>query len=258
MSQSARKALDLLAAVAAADEPKGLVQIAAATELDKSTAARLLALLEEMTLLHRDPRTKRYDIGPGLVALASGVLRRVDVRHATRTALEHLRDQTEETVSLHIRAGTQRVCIYGVESRHLVRRVIRVGEALPLTTGSSGRVILSMLDPEEARAVMVANGKPESEIADELAELAEVRAAGYVIANSIRVPGVGAACIPLRFGEQLAALAVSGPSSRWHAKRARSFLAQLRTTTEQLEAILGDDIQDFWRGASLVEELAAP
>lgn len=251
MSQSARKTLDLLGTISNAHEPMGLMQLSTATAVDKSTAARSLALLEEMALVHRDAGTRRYDVGPALITLANAVLQRVDMRQAVQASLEHLRDVTGETVSLHIRVGDQRVCIYGVESRHLVRRVLRVGESKSLARGSTGRVLLALAPVDEARELLRSHARDDVELDDVMSELESIREDGYVIANSVTTVGVTAACAPVRIGEtqRSAVLAVAGPTQRWTIERAAQFVGDLTATASHLEVFLDEDAMDLWRAA---------
>ena len=64
MSQTAARTLDLLEQIAGSSRPLKLMELAGATGLDKSTAARLLGFLEERALIQRQPATKGYGVGP--------------------------------------------------------------------------------------------------------------------------------------------------------------------------------------------------
>ncbi len=154
MSQTAQRSFRLVECVARAENPCGLVELAARAELDKSTAARLLADLEERGMLRRDGASRRYTVGPALVSLGAIVTRRADLPALARRHLEALRDESGETVSLHIRAGEERVCVAGAESRHVVRRVLTIGEPVALWEGPTGKVILAFLAGDDRASVL--------------------------------------------------------------------------------------------------------
>src|SRR3954463_2061196 len=149
MSRTAARTLDLMEHVARAPAPAGLIELADASGLDKSTAARLLAFLAERELVTRDSGTRRYAAGPALLGLGAAALRRSDLRVGARPYLERLRDATGETVTLHVRVADDFVCVDGVESPFPIRRAMPLGETLPLHLGSTGKAILAFLPSEE-------------------------------------------------------------------------------------------------------------
>ena len=145
MSRTASRTLTLLEHVARAPAPAGLIELATDSGIDKSTAARLLAFLEERELVVRDPVTRRYAPGPALLALGAAALRRSDLRADARPYLERLRAATGETVTLHVRVRDAFVCIDGLEGPSPIRRAVPLGESIPLYVGSTGKAILAFL-----------------------------------------------------------------------------------------------------------------
>ena len=139
---------------------------------------------------------------------------RSDLRRAAEPLLGELRDRTGETVSLHIRVGDDRVCVAGVESRHEVRRVLTLGEPVPLWLGPSGRVMLAFLREPDREAVLARCGAADLDALR--AELAAIRAAGFVDSDGGRTPGVGALSVPIAGTRGIeASLTTAGPSERW-------------------------------------------
>ena len=214
MSRTAHRTLDLLELVARSESPHGLIEIADEAGLDKSTTARLLAVLETRNLLRRDPETRKYSPGPRLIWLGVLAADRSDLRRAAEPFLSELRDHTGETVSLHIRVEDDRVCIAGAESRHEVRRVLTLGEPVPLWLGPSGRAILAFLPESDRDAVLARSGTGDP--AAVRAELAAIRANGFVDSDGGRTRGVGALSVPIVGTRGVeASLTVAGPSDRW-------------------------------------------
>jgi DNA-binding IclR family transcriptional regulator len=214
MSRTAHRTLDLLELVARSESPHGLIEIADEAGLDKSTTARLLAVLEGRNLLRRDPETRKYSAGPRLIWLGVLASDRSDLRRAAEPLLGELRDRTGETVSLHIRVGDDRVCVAGVESRHELRRVLTLGEPVPLWLGPSGRAMLAFLREPDREAVLARCGAADLDTLR--AELAEIRADGFVDSDGGRTPGVGALSVPIAGTRGIeASLTTAGPSERW-------------------------------------------
>ena len=56
-----------------------------------------------------------------------------------------------ETASVYIAEGDSRICLDHVESTHSLRRVIPIGESLPLYKGAAGKVLLAWAPKEERK-----------------------------------------------------------------------------------------------------------
>ena len=218
MPQIVGRALELLEAVVAAPEPLGLMEIVESTGVDKSTASRTLAFLVERGSLTRDASNKRFGLGPRTFALAASIGARNDIRVVAGPHLEDLRERTGESVSLHIRVGNRRVCVDGRESTQPVRRVIPLGESLPIHLGPSGKVILAHLPGDETDRLLEAAALSPGEQQHIRTDLASARRHGYLHTESDRTVGIRAVSAPIfdAFGVA-ASLTVAGPSERWKA-----------------------------------------
>jgi DNA-binding IclR family transcriptional regulator len=234
MSRTAARALDLLERVAALPEPAGLLELASATGLDKSTAARLLAFLSARELVARDNDTRRYAPGPALVALGAGVLRRSSLRSIARPHLERLRDATEETATLHVHVGDRVVCIDGAESRHAIRRAIPLGEALPLGVGVTGKAILAQFRREEIEATV-----GPAELRGMRSQLAAAASDGWLAAVGDRVSGVSAIAVPVvTRGRPHGAVTIAGPAERWTTELMHEHAPLLREAVKRIAGAL--------------------
>ena len=85
-SQSVERALAVVRCLAASDEDLGVTDVAARTALSVSTAHRLLQALRADGLVAQDPRTERYHLGPGLVALGRRAEARLPFDHLVPAA----------------------------------------------------------------------------------------------------------------------------------------------------------------------------
>jgi DNA-binding IclR family transcriptional regulator len=238
MSQSAARSHDLLASVIRAREPVGLMELAASTSLDKSTAARLLESLLQRGLVHRDVANKRYSVGPEFLSLAAISLRNSNLRTVVGHHLDELRDRTHETVTLHLKIGLDRVCIDGAESEQPLRRAVSLGETIPLHVGVTSKVIFAYLAQAEAEEVLAAAGDAASREKIE-AGLRSARERGYYCAVGERIPGVGVLAAPIFDSSGVrAAIAIAGPSDRWDTDRMHEFAGDLRAATTQISDAL--------------------
>jgi DNA-binding IclR family transcriptional regulator len=223
LTEKATRALDLLQAVADSPEPAGMAALGAQLGLDKSTASRLLRYLHGHGYLTRDPNSRRYEVGPKLMVLAATTLRHYNLRSVAEPTLVELRDATGETIGLHIRVGSERLCIAGAESTHVIRRVVPLGERAPLYLGPSSKAILAQLSDGEIDAILVAAGDPVDRGAL-FKQLKFVRDNGYLAVVSDRTPGVAGLSVPISSGSTvLGSITASGPVERWTVKRMKEF-----------------------------------
>src|SRR5581483_9490212 len=97
-----------------------LREIADELGVTRTSVYRLLAEFAKHGFVEKS-RDHRYGVGPGLVALAARIAGGSPSRQSTREILQAICTATGETVSLHLRANGQRVCIESVESDQPIR-----------------------------------------------------------------------------------------------------------------------------------------
>jgi len=229
MSQSVGRALDLIEAVAASSRPMGLMELAEACQLDKSTASRLLKFLSERAFLERASEDRRYALGPLLQVIATQGLYQFNLRTVARAYLEKLRDITGETATLHIPVRDQRICIDGVTSIHSISCVVSLGELLPLTSGVGGKVLIAFPASESARRMSPQVAKA----------VGVTRRLGYLAAVGDRVAGVGVVAAPIVVGGiARASIVVGGPSDRWDLRAMHQFGTTIRSAAHDISARL--------------------
>jgi DNA-binding IclR family transcriptional regulator len=150
--QAVDRAAALLKAVADSRQPPTVVELAGRTGLNRSTAWRLLATLDQQGLVERDPVTQRYSLGYAILQMAAGGDHDALVRRA-RPAVERLATQTGETVSLAVAKRFELVYVDQVEAP-TVMSPNWLGRPAPLHATSSGKAFLAWLPPEERAALL--------------------------------------------------------------------------------------------------------
>jgi DNA-binding IclR family transcriptional regulator len=245
--QSVDRAIDILMALVAG--PKTLTDVCHATELSKGTAFRLLRSLGDRGLVIKDPgRDNLYMLGPNLLRFAQGVtLGLGSLGTLAAPALSHVGEATQETVTLHVRIGVERICVYVIPSPNALRYTASPGSKAPLHVGAAGLALIAFLDEEEIEQVLVSLPQPLETITEDTvtemetlrARLAEVREAGYAISAGERVAGAAAVSAPIRaHGELVAALSILGPATRLPPERLEEFAPLLQRAATEIEAIL--------------------
>jgi DNA-binding IclR family transcriptional regulator len=238
--QTVEKALSLLSLVVHARAPMGLGELTQASGLDKSGVYRLMRALEARGFVGREADGRRYVPGSGLVALAAIVMDQLEIRQIAKPILERISVATTETITLHVRHQRQRVCIEVIEGRHSVRRVVPLGETLPLYTGLSGQVILAYL-PDDERSEILSDAEQAGESRTRILDhLALVRSQGHLAVVGERTQGVGALSVPIFDSSGVAAaLTVSGPATRWSQEAMEDQAPLVRRECWAISAALG-------------------
>lgn len=234
--RSVERALDVLLCFAGEPGGLGVTQIAEKVGLYKSTVHRILAALEAKGFVRQDTTTGRYHLGLKALELASVYLTSGDLPAVAYGEMLLLRDQAQETVSLYVRDGIERVRVQRAEGPLTVRRVVGLGERLPLYLGASGKVLLAWAPAAERARILDLILPPGFDRPGLEATLDLAHSQGWALSQEEREDGVASVAAPVldRLGRSVAALAVSGPVQRFTPERVGALGQQLRTTAHAI------------------------
>jgi IclR family acetate operon transcriptional repressor len=125
--------------------------VAASLGVARSTAHRLLAMLEYRGFVARDPGGPGYVPGPALLQSGLAALHRRESWWAARPVIERLSSELQESVHFGILEGAEVLFVDGVESPRPLRAGSRVGVRLPAHCTAAGKAMLSTMSVEEVR-----------------------------------------------------------------------------------------------------------
>lgn len=214
-TQSIDRAADLLARVVRSEGPVTFTELAAATGLARSTTSRLLSALERADLLSRDDGGRW---GPGALFDLYATRRSDDdtlVEGADAT-MRALGDLTGETVNLGVaRRGTV-VQVAQVDSAYFLGSRDWVGTDVPAHCSALGKVLYAhgaLPVPKGPLEALTPASVPNGAALE--AQLAGIRQDGFATTVDELEPGLTGVAAPVRrHGAVVAALGVSGPTSR--------------------------------------------
>ena len=212
-TRSIERAFDILECFLPEEEGLSLMDIANKTKLSPSTVHRIIATLESRHYLERNEDTKKYSLGSTIAQLGNIGLSNLkkDFRKVALPYLNKLSARFNETVSLFIIDGKRRMCVERVETTRPLRRVLNIGERLPLDKGATGKILLAYLSKEQVEEIL--------EEYNETLErnLQDIREKGYAISVGEREEGITAIAAPIFYekGKVIAALGMSGLSIRF-------------------------------------------
>ncbi|MFE6888412.1 IclR family transcriptional regulator [Streptomyces sp. NPDC057694] len=183
-ANSVAKALHVLHAVARADGPHRLGDIAERSGVPKATAHRVLATLVEEGYVAADGEG-RYGCGVQLRSLAAQVLS--DDAVGIDAVLRALQQRLGQAVHLAVLSGDHATYTHKVDPGHAYRIATDVGTPLPLHATAAGKALLAHLPGREAADILDRTGLPartprtHTDRAALVEELAAIRAAGYAV-----------------------------------------------------------------------------
>lgn len=222
-NQSVEKAFAVLQAFAGERRALNLAEIAAAAGITKSSAQRFVSTLQQLGYLQRDSHANRWVVSPRVLTIGHSYL----LGHTLiETATTHLRDlniATGESVSLSEPDDTNMVYVSRFPALQRFYIHMPVGSTLPMFCTAAGRAYLSGLPTDEVLEIIdrsLLNPLTPMTVTDKprILDLAqEARELGYACAAQECYRGdltIGAPVIG-QHGRPVAAINISGPTSRW-------------------------------------------
>ncbi|MEO3938896.1 IclR family transcriptional regulator [Dermatophilaceae bacterium Soc4.6] len=225
----------------------GVSDLATELQVHKSTAFRLLAALEERTLVEQNADRGKYQLGFGILRLASAIPGRLDLVRQATPMLDELAAQLGETVNLAVIREHYAVNVAEASGPLAISAQTWMGQLTPLHATSSGKVLLAHLDGAQRDTVLDASGLPRL-TADTVTsrgvldtQLEQALSDGYASTFEEYEVGLNAVAVAVRdhTGGVVAAVSVSGPAFRLTSGRMREVTAALQVAGSQISRRMG-------------------
>jgi DNA-binding IclR family transcriptional regulator len=238
-NQTVEKALAILEAFGDRGRALNLGEIAAATDMTKSSAQRCTHTLERLGYLRRDLHLKRWVLSPRSLSVANAYLTGHPLLEQATPHLVDLNQASGESVSLSEPDDVEMVYIARFPSRKRFFIHMPVGHRLPMYCTAAGRAYLSALPPDEAVQIVGRSAlrsftpTTTTDPGKLLALIDGARKSGYAWADQETYRGdltIGAAILG-EDGRPIAAVNISGPTSRWTLPDLRNKLSSLLLET---------------------------
>lgn len=241
-----RKITSILDAFSLAAPEQSLAELRAATGMPHSTVQRLVANMVQEGILDR--HGDKFRVGVRMAHWAAPAVQGLDYLELLAPVLRRLRDELGETACIFRESQGKRVCIALAETRRMLRRVVQVGEIMPLHVGAAGRVLLAW-NPDVAEQIYRSGLRSltEQTITDAAnleAAVARTRADGFAITTGERVSGASGISAPI-FGPQAelyGALTVMGPALRMPYDVCAAWIEPVLAAAEEATRVIGGTI----------------
>lgn len=220
----------------------GVSEIAIEIGVHKSTASRLLGALVERDLVEQIGDRGKYQLGFGILRLATAIPTRLDLVRQARPVLDELVGQFGETVNLAVIRSHFAVNIDQAMSPAAIASQNWVGQPTPLHATSSGKVLLAHLGAADRTTLLDAAGLARFTPATITArtvldqQLTAALEDGYATTLEEYEDGLNAVAAPVRdhSGAVVAAVSVSGPAYRFDAGRIKEIVDELRQAAARI------------------------
>ncbi|MDH3306723.1 MAG: IclR family transcriptional regulator [Acidimicrobiia bacterium] len=246
------RAIQILLAFERHDE-YSLTELVTLLGLNKSTAHGILQTLADNRFLRRDAETLRFRLGPALIRLGHLAHEQIDVRRVARPYMSALVQETRKSVLLGTFDAGRITFIDKVDPVGTLHVSAAIGQQVPFSVGSFGRVFLAWLPEGDVDQLIADHGleavTPASltDPAEYKAELAKVREVGYAVDDTEEfLLGVRAVSVPLMGPDGVVAgLTVVGFTSRVGDQPGEPAIKAAVSAAHEISKQLGADMVDL-------------
>jgi DNA-binding IclR family transcriptional regulator len=224
----------------------GVTEIAQRVGMHKSTVSRILATLEQEELVERDPDSRRFKLGLGLIAVAGPLLAELEERRAAYPLLRRLTEQTAETSALMVWNGRESMCVEQIASPQQVKHTAPLGARYHDAFSASVQVFLS-LEPEDRVRSLLRDGTvfypglDDAGLEAYVLRLGDVSRRGFATnygESSLDEVGVAAPVYDHR-GDTVAAVLIPAPKFRVSPERLQTLGEACAATARLVTSRLG-------------------
>ena len=251
-NQSLIRALTLLERLSAAPGGVNLTDLSQQLGMPAATVHRLLSTFEELNFVEQDAEQGLWFVGLKAFTVGNAFLNRRDFVASARPYMQRLVEQCGETVNLGVIDQGEVVFISQVESREVMRMIVRLGSRSPIHASGVGKAMLASMPEQQVTRILQQRGLARytdhtiDSPAPLHAELEQVRQQGYALDDEEHAIGLRCVAAPIfdENGQALAAISLSGPKARIVDSRLSELGSAIHQTAVEVTQVLGGRIPD--------------
>jgi DNA-binding IclR family transcriptional regulator len=246
--RAVERVLDILEVMSGEGGPISLGRLSSRARLHPSSAHHLLATLVQRGYVRQDDETNTYRLTHKILSIASAVQGLTEqLRAEALPIMRRAVQEGGETSNLAVLDGDRADYIQQVECDRMVCVFAQPGARVPLHCTGVGKALLAYL-PEGAVRGLIGRHQLQSFTAhsltdpeDVMLDPARIRARGYALDEEEYSEGVWCAAAPVQdyTSEVVAALSLSGPSSRIPEEQRGNLIKLVVASADQLSCRLG-------------------
>jgi IclR family pca regulon transcriptional regulator len=218
------RGLDVIRAFGPGQPVMSLAGVAAASDLPRPTARRILLTLEQLGYVRQvgarnmpgqashagqvaQAHAGGYELTPRVLDLGMSYVLSRGLWEIARPHMEELVARTHESSSIAQLDGSDIVYVARVAVPKIVALAVTIGTRFPAMQTSLGKVLLAALPPDDAERVLAEPSRSgitprwQPDAAERATALREVRARGWAHADGELAPAIRSIAVPLRDGD---------------------------------------------------------
>ena len=157
-NQSLTRALTLLARLSETPSGLSLTDLSYQLGMPTATVHRLLSTFEEFDFVEQHAEQGLWFVGLKAFTIGNAFLHRRDFVASARSHMQALVDQCGETVNLGVIDDGEAVFISQVESREMMRMIVRLGSRSPIHASGVGKALLANMPEQDLASVLQQRG----------------------------------------------------------------------------------------------------
>lgn len=243
--QSIERALVILETLGRYPQGIGVTELGQGVGLHKSTVHRLLSTLLAYGYVEQDKDTERYHLGIKILSLGLEVLNNLDFRKEALPYMKELEEISRETVQLAVLDSDQVVVVARNHSPEAI--TVNLGLRADTHCTAEGKILLAYLPEEEIARTLNKRQMQQytvntiTDVNNMLTHLVKVRNQGYAINAEELAEGLRSVAAPVfdHTGRVIAALSISGPTSRLTLERIARLVTVIKEASHSVSTCLG-------------------
>lgn len=245
MDKTFTKGLAVIELLSSCGKPCGITQLATQLKLTKSNVHRLLQTLVAHGYVRNVDNAGNYELTLKLWELGSRVRSRIGIVEIAGPFLKLLGDQTSEAVHLSVLSGAEVIYIDKVESAQPIRAYTVIGGRAPAYCVATGKAMLACCSAKQLDELKISLTRHSVHTISSRTkldkELQQIREQGYSINRGEwreDVSGVAASIFD-QTGNAVAAVGISGPSTRLKPTVLKRYAPFVKSAAKQISKQLG-------------------
>jgi DNA-binding IclR family transcriptional regulator len=244
-----QKAVLLLQAIATADEPPQLAELAERVEMPKPSVHRLLAQLEEVGFVSRDISRRGYTVGAAWLRLSIDAMTAKARQPGVRSIMQRLVDRVRESCNLAVLQNHEVLYLERVECDWPLRMRIEAGSRVPIHATAAGKMLMAQMTPKNRRALLsglTLTKFTNNTIVDPEAmerECEKIRDSDVSMNREEFHLGLIGVAVPIRRADRsvVATLSIHAPSFRMSVDTALNYVPLLKDFAAEIVSEIGLD-----------------
>lgn len=238
---SLHKAVKVLKAFTKEEPSLSLTELSKKTGISISSLQRFASTFVYEGFLHKDERTKRYQLGHSLLYLGNLVKQESSLITVADPILKKLNSEIGESVSMSIIDGLERRCILNYDSTYPLSTKMYVGDTSPLYAGASSKTLLAFMPNVEdyLENISLEPITDQTVLSKEQLkqDLQQIQSQRYAKSNSERVRGACSVTAPILNASHqiIASVTIVIPEVRYNDYDEQHLINSIKQVAQEIE-----------------------